>query len=350
LTAKLITLLVSIVLCLLLMEGAARMLHGTNLRKPRIAHFEDVTQEWCCAGVAQDGRHTYKPNIAFKHCYDGRDAGNLESDDCITLRTNSWGYRDVEHERSKAPDSYRIVILGDSFSVGEGTRFDEIYARRLAASLESVPLQGKRAEVINLAMPGDDTFIAVRTYGETAASLDPDHVILQWSTNDFTVPKIVADHQALIGIRYRQMFDESARYSWSALVHFTWYALRMRELAESVYRPIQSELEEGRRDLAQLGSLRDEVEKTGAAFSVLIFPELILFDDYPYKGVINTVASYCREQELACVNLLPELAKYRAEELWAHETDHHPNQIAHAIASEALVQHLQQSDDRRSPR
>ena len=127
-TAKLITLLVSLLFCLLFLEGAARVLHGTSLRKPRIAHFEGRTRRWCCAGQGLD--YTYKPNIEFKHCYDGRGAGNLESDDCITYRTNSWGYRDIEHARRKEPDRYRIVILGDSFTVGEDTRFDEIYPRR----------------------------------------------------------------------------------------------------------------------------------------------------------------------------------------------------------------------------
>lgn len=97
---------------------------------------------------------------------------------------------------------------------------------------------------------------------------------------------------------------------------------------------------EGRRGLAQVARLRDDVERTGAAFSVLIFPELIHFDDYPYSGIIETVMNYCRNEKVSCVNLLPELARHSAEDLWVHETDHHPNQIAHAIASEALVQHL----------
>ena len=54
---------------------------------------------------------------------------------------------------------------------------------------------------------------------------------------------------------------------------------------------------------------------------MLIFPELIAFDDYPFLGMIEKLESYCLSANLTCINLLPELSQYSAHELWAHETD-----------------------------
>jgi hypothetical protein len=44
---------------------------------------------------------------------------------------NAQGYRDREHERDNDDGSTRIVILGDSFTFGDGVADDEIYPRIL---------------------------------------------------------------------------------------------------------------------------------------------------------------------------------------------------------------------------
>ena len=75
----------------------------------------------------------------------------------------------------------------------------------------------------------------------------------------------------------------------------------------------------------------------GAGFTVLAFPELIRFDDYPYAAILELLRDYCRDEEIQLVDLLPALSKYEDHELWVHETDHHPNRVAHAIAARELL-------------
>jgi hypothetical protein len=70
---------------------------------------------------------------------------------------------------------------------------------------------------------------------------------------------------------------------------------------------------------------------------VLIFPELIRFDDYPYGELIDQVRVYCEARRIEVVDLLPLLSAHRDRDLWVHESDHHPNPAAHELAARALL-------------
>jgi hypothetical protein len=53
----------------------------------------------------------------------------------------------------------------------------------------------------------------------------------------------------------------------------------------------------------------------GARFTVLVFPELIRFDDYPYAAIVDLLAGLCSARHIDVVNLLPALAVHRASSL-----------------------------------
>ena len=58
---------------------------------------------------------------------------------------------------------------------------------------------------------------------------------------------------------------------------------------------------------------------------------------YPFDPVHRTLAGFCAGASIPFHDLLPAFRGRRTSELWVHEVDRHPNELAQAIAADALV-------------
>jgi hypothetical protein len=325
---------------LLVAEATLRVLGIGEVPYPRRVVYAGQSRDWCCGPEGMVGQtHRFAPGVTFKHCYSGA-RPYFDADGCVTYHINQWGYRGADFAQAKPPGVYRIVILGDSFTFGEGTPESAIYAARLDAALRERTIDGRRIEVVNLGMPAEDSGTELLTYGEFARTLAPDRVVLQWHTNDFPATSVQKDHLRLIGMQYREMFANAAEYRWSRLLSALYVRSRMGAISRDLVKTTSAELEAGRASFDDIGRLRQRALADGAAFTLLIFPELVRFTDYPYAAIVNSLRRYCAEEKIAFVDLLPLLARHRDADLWVHETDHHPNPVAHAIAADALLEHV----------
>lgn len=321
---------------LTLAEGAVRVLGLADFPRPRRVVYAGGSHEWCCGPeVVVDGMQRFKPDSTFQHCYDGRPQPYFDADGCVSYGINNWGYRGPDFSIEKAPNTYRVVVIGDSFTFGEGTPDADVYPRRLADTL--VPPASGRVEVINLGIPAADTRTETLTYARFARSLTPDWVIVQWNTNDYPTSQLQQDHLKLIGARYRDLFTEPAYLGWSRLASFVRMQLKMREISRDLIATTVADAEQGQGSLQGLKFMAEMAAEDHSRFTVLLFPELIRLDDYPYQSVLNVLRTYCQDQGIELIDLFPALATHRDRELWVHETDHHPNPTAHAIAARALA-------------
>ena len=98
------------------------------------------------------------------------------------VRINNAGFRDQAYSPDKTADTYRILILGDSFTFGHGVDNDEVYTEVLERLLN----QHSRTatfEVLNLGIPGagtDTEYFAFQRY----SNYHPDMILLQTFWND----------------------------------------------------------------------------------------------------------------------------------------------------------------------
>jgi hypothetical protein len=98
-------------------------------------------------------------------------------------RTNSQGWRDIEHSLEKPKGVLRILILGDSNTFG-AVPFEDLYTRRLEKILHE---RGhKNVEVISIASGGWGTDIQLEALKREGILYKPDVVIYQFCTNDVT--------------------------------------------------------------------------------------------------------------------------------------------------------------------
>jgi lysophospholipase L1-like esterase len=339
---KLLLLVLGTLVGLLLAEAAVRLLGFGPPPAPRRVVHAGQSKEWCCGPLIELGpTNRFEPGSTFAHCYSGGSRGDFDAQGCVPYRINAHGYRGASYAREKPAEAYRIVLLGDSFTFGEGTPEGLIYPTLLGEALRARRADGRRIEVINLGIPGDGVEGAIATYRDSARRLGPDWVVFQWNTNDFPSPEVRADHLLLIGARYRELFARAEALRRSHLLSFAYMRLQTWLLSRELIATTRQDAERGRYRFKEIGRLRRMARADGAGFTVLAFPELIRLDAYPYETILELLHDYCRSEGIELIDLLPALAAHRDSELWVHETDHHPNRIAHAIAARELLERLE---------
>jgi len=92
--------------------------------------------------------------------------------------TSEYGFRAPTMAVSNRYDRPNIVILGDSYSFGQGVNDGEEYPALLRKLL------GDRANIINLGVPGYGLTQQIRLFYEFGNAYDPSIVVIQFCSND----------------------------------------------------------------------------------------------------------------------------------------------------------------------
>ncbi|NJO15689.1 MAG: SGNH/GDSL hydrolase family protein [Thioploca sp.] len=104
------------------------------------------------------------------------------------VRINSLGYRDIEHFVEKPPNTFRIAVLGDSFTEARQVALENTFVSYLQHHLNMCPaLVDKSVEVFNFGVSGYGTTQELLTLRHHGWQFSPDMVLLAvWSGNDIT--------------------------------------------------------------------------------------------------------------------------------------------------------------------
>src|SRR4051794_36263350 len=122
------------------------------------------------------------------------------------VRTNDLGFRDNHpHIPAKRPGEFRIVVLGDSITLGPGVEYEHLYTSLLGSRLaRSHP----EVKVINLAVEGYNIIQYQAVLEEVGLDLKPDLVLVSmFPVNDFELDDYEHHRQLAAG----------------AEVHLPWY-------------------------------------------------------------------------------------------------------------------------------
>ena len=99
------------------------------------------------------------------------------------VRINSWGFRGPEWPAVKPPGAFRIMVIGDSFTFGQGIGEDELYTTLLAKQLRA-KFPEKTVEVLNLGVMGYSAVDEAKLLEKIGPLLHPDLVLVQFTGND----------------------------------------------------------------------------------------------------------------------------------------------------------------------
>ncbi|HBP88431.1 MAG TPA: SGNH/GDSL hydrolase family protein [Nitrospirales bacterium] len=102
------------------------------------------------------------------------------------VKINSAGFRDVEHSLQKPKGTYRILLLGDSYTEARQVSLENTFGRKVEEQLQSCErLLPHKVEVINFGVPGYGNAEELITLRSRGWSYDPDLVLTMFfSGND----------------------------------------------------------------------------------------------------------------------------------------------------------------------
>ncbi|RPH70456.1 hypothetical protein EHM76_06580, partial [bacterium] len=101
-----------------------------------------------------------------------------------TLHTNSFGLASPEISLVKTRDTFRILIIGDAFSMPEGVEYEHSYPYLLGKRLNELA-PGKKYQVINAGITGYGPMEQLPQLRELGTLLQPDLILYQFFINEF---------------------------------------------------------------------------------------------------------------------------------------------------------------------
>ena len=271
------------------------------------------------------------PNLSFSHA-PNRSAFLMG----VPFSINSQGLRDREYSTERPPGVYRIVMLGDSTTVGWGVPLEQTVAKILERRLNQSCVEGHcRFEVLNAGVGNYDTVQEYTHYLTYDRAFHPDLVVLEYFINDAEpVPK--ERHVALIGQSYLVAFTLS-RYD--GFLRLIGVRPNWKEYYAGLYDDDRPGIQACKKALTDLAAA---TRADGVKLLVTILPELHeINDSYPFTREQQKIKDVLAANHLGAIDLIEGLRGHGPESsLWVTPADDHPNGKANSLIVDQILPHV----------
>lgn len=295
--------------------------------------------------IARPGnRLEYLPGSTFASVYDpSADARRyLGPTGRIDYVINEYGFRGPAPSVRKPDGVVRIACMGDSFTFGEGVRYEDTWPAVLGRRLNDSRPEGVKAyETLNAGVQGYGLLDCLLWYGIRIEKFDPDVVVLAFFMNDLMETK----ETIRINDEMHRPDAVTGLARYSAVAAHLQRRRHGEQLQEAFLQSIRDSFDAaGCKTLndALLG-LHDYAQERGVRVVVVVFPVLWgLNANYPLAEQHGLVAAACIRAGIEHIDLLDVYGGKHADALWVHPTDQHPNEIAQRQAADAIFNLLRQ--------
>jgi len=252
----------------------------------------------------------------------------------VQFDTNSKGLRDGEFSYEKPPGKLRILMLGDSLTVGWGAKFEETFPKRIERLYAD---RGIPVQVINTGVGNYNTIQEVEYYITEGYKYGPDIVVLNFFVNDAEPVPAAHPPPAILRICYSCVFiagqvDSLFREIFAKKDWADYYLSLYGNDGQA----------KGWRDAkAYIAKLAAFTKTHGTKLLIANLPELHDVEHYRLQKITDLVHEAADENGVAFVDLLPYLQGVPSRELWVTAPDPHPNGLAHKLFAEGIFQALE---------
>jgi lysophospholipase L1-like esterase len=261
----------------------------------------------------------------------------------VESRYNALRFRDAP--LGPKPDGVRrVMVVGDSFTEGQGVKQDETAVAVLGKLLQR--RAPGRVEVRNGARRGTD-FPELFGIFEEILPYEPDVVLYALVLNDAVQPPEFKARQDYVDdwiLDRENVPDAAGPPPRPASLAFDFFygrvaAWRLGRETTRWYLDMWSDANPGwKRTQEYVREMDRRLKQRHARLLVAQWPLLVGLDGrYPFEAAHENVRRFCLVSGIPYVDLLPALRGRRSADLWVHPVDRHPNEVAQRLAAEALA-------------
>jgi hypothetical protein len=251
---------------------------------------------------------------------------------------NQLGFRDRDIP-PKSAERYRIAVVGDSFSWGQGIAAAERFSDLVGGFL------GPNYEVFNFGQPGTpDHLVQLAQVLPTS----PDFILLQLYINDFETPEMQRPrpYPLLPPALHRDAEQASLFYDQ---LNSQWAVLQSQlGLVDSYQQYLARNLRDpgapnARQSIEALRAFIARSRAAGVPCGIVLFPAADAMgpdgSNYPFGYLHDRVRNLCIDESMTCLDLLPAFSRIRdPRSMWVSQFDAHPNAMANRRAAYEILQ------------
>ena len=262
------------------------------------------------------------------------------------LRTNELGFRDRQSAvPAKRPGEFRIVVLGDSFTVSAGVGYERIFTTLIEKSLRR---RHPEVKVINLGVAGYNIVQYELVLKEVALGLEPDLVLVAvFPTNDFMNDTLEGNRKRAFGAPppagpvgfhklyvYQAYLGRAEAKAKSLLAQ----ALARAKGGPGVPDPMVEAWDE---NVAALARIADTLRQRRIPLQVTALPHTFHFEKQ--RPLERRLFAFCARQGIPTYDLLEDFIASGVSEssLRLNPLDSHPNAAYNALVARYLGAHLE---------
>lgn len=254
----------------------------------------------------------------------------------VDFETNAKGLRDRDFAYDKDPSQLRILMLGDSLTVGWGVAATEVFSKRLERLYADA---GKPVEIINTGVGNYNTVQEVEFFLTEGYKYNPDVVVLNYFVNDAepvpaSRPPGFLQKNCMSCAYFLGRIDTFLR-SLSPAKEWTSYYLGLYGHGSGPGWLASK---------ASIEKLANFCKAKGIALVVVNLPEMHDVGNYKFSEITSLVEQAAKENGAPFIDILPYLKNETSSKLWVTVPDPHPNGYANGFIAEGLFRGLQEID------
>jgi lysophospholipase L1-like esterase len=245
------------------------------------------------------------------------------------VKINSYGFRDYEYSMEKPPNTFRIVVLGDSITFGEGVELNETYSKVLEKLLNEKNGGKIKYEVLNFGVGSYNAAEKVEVLATVAINFTPDLIIFQYLGDDiinWTEFREI-EHEKIEN--YLQKVNKSREKL---------NRIELQDLHISIYQEYLRRLEE--KNFEEVWKIVEEAFERLASITQGKINVLLIFQTDEHQ--ISRLKKIASKYNWSTLDMNDIFRGYPQEKIIIHPKDPHPNAFAHKLIAEEITKFFSQ--------